>query len=407
MNVACKIGTSPVTFTGQVAVAIGSTLPTFSVCLGYTGTISSAFGLSGLSISNVDGSLTASIAAPYLTGVALSGTVAIGTWSVTAAFGFSTNPELDYMYLSLNSGLTVGTVLSALGGLAPANVPAALTTVGFGAGSWFAYSVSAQTLASGIAIPAGITSQGSVTFWGSFTVTYSLAISPSPLSVSASMLFPVLKFGSLLSVYVYGSSALGTVGPSLALSVASGTFSASGSFWLVCPEISTGAGGTFSISVASGVSFAFTAAFHADIVLAITATIPAAGATAGVSFTGSFSAASIAANPTVVAALEKFGATLPAVPSIPFCSFCSDYDDFKSAITTVTAASLTDLGLEINVSGTLGGGASSFSVSIEFTDMGFGPYTVSYTAGETFASQFSTWGADIVSDVEDWLESKI
>jgi len=405
MNVACKIGTSPVTFTGQVAVAIGSTVPTFSVCLGYTGIISSAFGLSGLSISNVAGSLTASVVTPYLTGVTLSGTVAIGTWSVTAAFGFSTNPSLDYMYLSLNSGLTVGTVLSALGGLAPANVPAALTTVGFSAGSWFAYSVSAQTLTSGIAIPAGITSKGAVTFWGSFTVTYSLAITPSPLSVSASMLFPVVKIGTLLTIY--GSSALGTVGPSLALTVAAGAFSASGAFWLVCPEVATGAGGTFSITAAAGSTFAFTASFHADIVLAITATIPAAGATTGVSFTGSFTAAAIAANPVVVAALEKFGATLPAVPAIPLCTYCSDYDDFKSALTTVTAASLADLGLEINVSGTLGGGASSFSVTVEFTDMGFGPYTVSYTAGETFAAQFSTWGTEIVTDVEDWLKSKL
>jgi len=95
------------------------------------------------------------------------------------------------------------------------------------------------------------------------------------------------------------------------------------------------------------------------------------------------------------------------VPAIPLCTYCSDYDDFKSALTTVTAASLADLGLEINVSGTLGGGASSFSVTVEFTDMGFGPYTVSYTAGETFAAQFSTWGTEIVTDVEDWLKSKL
>lgn len=194
-------GVNPVVFNGMVSVALGATAPTFSVCLSMIGTINNVFGLNGVSITNPSGSLSFTATPPYFAGIMLQSTFTIGTFSATAAFSYNIIPALNYAFLELNSGLTIGTLISALNGV---TVPAWLASTGFAPGSYFAYSGSVQTI-NGITIPVGISSAGTFTLFG-ISTTYAASFSSNPASVTNPLGLPSISFFSQLnSVLTVGS----------------------------------------------------------------------------------------------------------------------------------------------------------------------------------------------------------
>jgi hypothetical protein len=149
---------------GSAAIAIGKKSQ-LSVCVGYQGTITNAFGFSFLSLSNLAGSLTFIPTTPFMAGVAFQGTVSIGAWSATGAFSVSLNPSMNYFYVSLDSGLTVNDIHRALVG--NSTMPDWIGQSGFGPGTVMSYSGSDQTLQDGTTqLKLGFCAAGSFQLFG-------------------------------------------------------------------------------------------------------------------------------------------------------------------------------------------------------------------------------------------------
>jgi len=199
LNVDTEIGGSPITFTGIMSAALGANVPTVSLCLGFTGTINNLFGFQKLSLTDVSGSITFMAAPPFIGGIALQGTVQINTIRISAAFSINKDITHNYAYLSLDSGLTVNDIYAAVTG--SASLPAWLGSNGFGAGTYFAFSASAQSIM-GRDVAMGFSTAGTLTlFSAQLKFQMSMVARPTPQFTVYVELANSVTVGSMLGQF--------------------------------------------------------------------------------------------------------------------------------------------------------------------------------------------------------------
>ena len=145
-NLQVKIGDDDVLMSAAIGVGMGFDLSTLSLCLSYSGTLYNAFGIKGFDLSDFSGSVgitwTYVPPAVALTSLAISATAKIGpSYTSTIAFSYSADPTMDYVFLSLDNGLTLGQIMQGFGF---GSLPAGFSNLGFQSGSYFSWSLFPQ-----------------------------------------------------------------------------------------------------------------------------------------------------------------------------------------------------------------------------------------------------------------------
>jgi len=401
-QVSALVGGSPLVFNGLVSAQFGTAAPQLVLCLSMTGTVNGLFGFPGLSVSNVAGSVTLLATPPFFGGASFTAAITFGSAaSVTGAFRYTTNPAQDYFYVNFANGMTLGSLSAAA--LGTNNLPAWLGSTGVGAGTYFAYSGSPQSVTvngSAVSLGQGFATAGSITIFGFGPVVFSSTFTVSPFVMSLNLVFPPIRIG-LCGLYATSAMTSG-----FTMVVTTAPFAANGNAFFSAPE--------FSASVAlsatnTGFTFSTVATFLGDIQLSLLV----AANNAGAQFVGSFTVANIVANPAVVASIKAWGDSLPTMSTSGelysgcnelFDNACASWNAFVEGLQNPTVQSLNALiGLNITVTGTLGAKSSSFGLSLELEFDGYqwGPYSLSYTTGKSLASQFSAYVKSVWTDLNE------